>query len=67
MTDLLGNGEGHTLLILTDSESRLIRAALERDAKSHGAELPTAAFNRGIQRGTEKLKADFAARQKAKK
>lgn len=66
MTDLLGNGEGHTLLILTDSESRLIRSVLAEDSGVRVVAAMTA-FNRGVKRGTERLKADSAARQKAGK
>ena len=73
----------HTLLILTDAESRLIRAALEAHlraemdkpadtsvAPSDAADAlmqPLEAFYRGITRGTEKLAAEFAERQRAKR
>jgi hypothetical protein len=65
---LMGNGEGNTLLILTDAESRLIRTALEREEKSDGSPSgPLCAFNRGVQRGTDRIKAEFDAEQKARK
>lgn len=67
---LMGNGEGNTTLILTDAESRLIRELLAPDddilhAEGNGRGL--AAFNRGIQRGTDRIKAEFDAEQKARK
>lgn len=55
----IGNGEGHTLLVLTDAESRLIRDLLLGFPEQH------AAFNRGIRRGTERMAAEF--KQRAKK
>lgn len=68
----IGNGEGHTLLVLTDAESRLIRQLLELEAELAEGDserpIPCAAlraFNRGIQRGTERMAAEF--KQRAKK
>jgi Arc/MetJ-type ribon-helix-helix transcriptional regulator len=64
----------HTLLILTDAESRVVRRALELLAQEsragltrEKAEAPFQAFNRGITRGTERMAAEFAAAQKAKR
>lgn len=64
---LLGHGDGNTLVILTDAESRLIREALceQHDQTSDGAAID--AFNRGVIRGTERIQAEFAELQKAKK
>ncbi len=64
--NLMGNGEGHTLLILTDAESREFKADLE---KAVGLVSPRvmAIFHAGVLRGTERLAAEFAAGQKAKK
>ena len=61
-----------SLLILTDEESRLIRKALEAYCSHQGEEAPARyapleAFNTGMVRGTEKLKAEFAERMKAKR
>ncbi len=61
----------HTLLILTDAESRIIREQLNpQPGRTNSAEHQQqafAAFNRGITRGTEKMAAEFAERQKAKR
>lgn len=63
-------GQGHTLLILTDAESRLLRGALTAYSTVGGGRQPLEAFNRGIQRGTEKMseesKADWKSRTKVK-
>jgi len=60
-----------TLLILTDAESRLIREQLNpqpgRTNSAGHQQQAFAAFNRGIIRGTEKMAAEFAAAQKAKR
>jgi hypothetical protein len=65
---LLGNGEGHTVLILTDAESRLMRAVLNSAGPGEAARVQAAqAFNAGIHRGTERIKAEFDAEQKAKR
>lgn len=68
---LMGNGEGHTLLILTDAESRLIRDTLEAAGSARGemtsADRAVIAFNAGIQRGTDRIKAEFDAEQKRRK
>lgn len=70
----LGNGEGFTTLILTDKESRLIRASLANYADSalslgeHAKDDPaTAAFNAGIQRATARIAEEFAQEQKRRK
>jgi hypothetical protein len=63
----MGNGEGHTCLILTDAESRLIREAFEPSAVQDEREEALDAFNRGIQRATDRIAAEFAAEQKARK
>lgn len=61
-------GQGNTLLILTDAESRLIRNALieHHDQTSEGK--PLDSFNRGIARGTAKMaeesKAEWKGRRK---
>lgn len=67
----IGNGEGHTLLILTDAESRLLRAVLETLDASF-AQQPKcaealAAFNAGIARGTAKIQEEFDQLQRDKK
>lgn len=71
MVNLMGNGEGHTVLILTDAESRLIREQLDgnpgRTNSDAHRSAAFAAWNRGVQRGTEKVKAEFEAEQKARK
>lgn len=71
MPNLMGNGEGHTVLILTDAESRLIRRQLfpepgATNSAGHGAEACDA-FNRGIQRGTDRIATEFKAEQQARK
>lgn len=72
MTRLLGTGEGNTVVILTDKESARIREALTWIEKANGRTSgadggPLDAFNRGIARGTERVKAEFAELQKARK
>lgn len=64
--NLMGNGEGHTLLILTDAESREFKADIEAAA---GLVSPRvmAIFYAGINRGTARLAAEMAAHMKAKK
>jgi hypothetical protein len=66
---VMGNGEGWTTLILTDAESRLIRQVLEVvSAPSTRPEAKTlAAYNAGIQRATDRIKAEFEAEQKRRK
>lgn len=71
MTTLLGNGSGLTALLLTDAESRLIRAQLDpqpgqTNSEQHQREA-LAAYNRGIQRATERIQAEFVEEQKARK
>jgi hypothetical protein len=68
---LLGDGEGHTCLILTDAESRLIRGQLapepgQTNSETHQREA-LAAFSRGIVRGTARVQEEFNERQKAKR
>jgi hypothetical protein len=64
----MGNGEGNTLLILTDDESRLIRAVLGSRGPGDEARLQAeAALHRGIARGTAKLTEEFKAEQQRKK
>ena len=63
---LLGNGEGHTLLILTDAESREFKTALDEATGLVSPKL-LHLWNVGVGRGTEKLAEEFAAGQKAKK
>lgn len=70
------SGQGNTLLILTGAESRRMREFLEwlaANADPMGVENTRAGqvltdFNRGIQRGTDKMteesKAEFKARKK---
>ncbi len=61
----------HTLLILTDAESRLIREQLNpQPGRTNSAEHQQqafAAFNRGITRGTERLAAEFSEEQRKRK
>lgn len=61
------SGQGNTLVILTDAESRLIRLALieHHDQTSEGE--PLDSFNRGIARGTARMAEEFKAEQRAKK
>ncbi len=49
-------GRGHTLLVLTDAESRLVREALS-NAQTGAARMcqAFAAYNAGIQRATERM------------
>ncbi len=77
MTKLMGKGEGHTLLILTDAESQLIREVLDMadtiedemggNESSLKAFRAQRAFRDGIARGTAKLQEEFAELQKAKR
>jgi hypothetical protein len=72
VTRLLGKGEGHTVVILTGEESALIRRVLEEGPVVPDDQLQEAerAFNRGVARGTERIKGEFAelqAEQKARK
>lgn len=67
-------GKGHTLLILTDAESRLIRRELELEAEIAAGDplrpIPAqalAAWRRGIQRGTDKMTEESKAEWKARK
>jgi len=72
---LIGNGEGHTLLILTGEELRLLREWLTHRAMSddpmgtenHASGRCLAAFNAGIARGTAKLQQEFKDEQQRKK
>ena len=66
MTRLLGTGEGNTVVILTDKESALLRELLS-EVEACGDNRGILAFNRGIARGTERVKAEFAELQKARK
>ena len=66
MTRLLGTGEGNTVVILTDKESALIRSLLG-DLLLFGNSEGIDAFNRGVARGTERIKTEFAELQKARK
>ena len=60
-------GQGNTLLILTDAESRMIRNALTSLQQQEGWGDPLMCFNAGIARGTaqmaEESKADWKARK----
>lgn len=60
-------GQGHTTLILTDAESRIIRKLLIElhDQTSDGYGID--AFNRGIARATERMQAEAKADRKANK
>ena len=64
---ITGNGEGLTALLLTDAESRLIREAMHR-AVIGGFESDwfavTDAWGKGIQRATERMKAEEKAGRK---
>ena len=65
-------GQGNTLLILTDAESRLIRQTLTNWEKERGRTAPTEAnaldaFSRGIARGTTKMAEESKADWKARK
>lgn len=60
------SGQGHTILVLTDAESRLLRATLTNYEKERGRAAGVNAldaFSRGIQRGTERMAAEFKAEQ----
>jgi len=64
----LGNGEGFTTVILTDAESRALRRHLEGyGVCDPNGQLALELFNRGIQRATDRIKAEFEAEQKARK
>lgn len=63
MMGLMGNGDGHTLLILTDDESRLLREYL----KGVPNQAFVRAYNAGIARGTAKLAEESKAEQARKK
>lgn len=71
---LMGNGEGHTVVILTGEESMRMREFLSwsaRNADPMGlgdtmAGEAYAAFNRGIKRGTERLQAEATASRRTK-
>ena len=61
-------GQGNTLLILTDSESRLMRAVLNSGGPGEAARTEAAAaFNRGIQRGTARMTEESKAEWKGKR
>jgi hypothetical protein len=69
---IMGNGEGHTCLILTDAESRLIRRVLadaiaQADSLTDGPVQATVAYNRGIQRATDRIAAEFNDEMKRRK
>ncbi len=71
--NLTGNGEGNTVLIITGEESMAMRKFLTWSAQNAdpmglgdtAAGNALEAFNRGIQRGTEKLQAELSASLKA--
>lgn len=66
----IGKGDGNTLVILTDAESRHLRKLLEFAAAPTFAQDWQQAllnFNCGIARGTAKLQEEAAANQKAKR
>lgn len=64
----MGNGEGHTVAIFTDAESRLIREYLTKASfTSLEATAAHSSFNNGIARGTAKLAEEFKAEQAARK
>jgi hypothetical protein len=74
---LMGNGEGNTLLILTDAESRLIREVLDMadtledddggNASSIKAFDAQRAYAAGVKRGTAKLQEEAKAAARARK
>lgn len=67
---LIGNGEGNTLVILTDRESRLLRTFIHEVLLQSNSPVPRAAmlaFDRGIMRGTAKLQQEFKDEQARKK
>lgn len=68
---LMGNGEGYTLLILTDAESRLLREVLEHNERilwpSDARKDALKAYRAGIARGTAKLAEEFKGEQARKK
>ncbi|HKY41365.1 MAG TPA: hypothetical protein VJN18_35775 [Polyangiaceae bacterium] len=66
----IGNGEGHTVLVLTDAESRLIRDVLQTNAECSESPLaPRAvkAWASGVARATERMRAEEKAANKAKR
>lgn len=64
----IGNGEGYTILVLTDAESRLLRSHLVNYSPTTADVVAAqAAFSRGIARGTERMAAEFKDEQKASK
>ena len=64
MTDYIDKeGKGHTMLILTDAESRMLRIVLA----DHALAEPLLAFNRGIQRATERMAQQSKDEWKARK
>lgn len=68
MSNFIGTGDGSTLLVLTDAESRLIRKVLDHPGLIVEPETgPLQAYNRGITRGTALLAREFAEKQQAKK
>jgi hypothetical protein len=63
---LIGNGEGMSLLILTDAESRLLRSVLD-EVEACGDNRGIKVFNAGIARGTAKIQQEFKDTQARKK
>ena len=71
---ITGNGEGYTVLILTDAESRLIRGVLDMadtledddggNASSIKAFNAQRAYAQGLKRATERMKAEEKAGRK---
>ncbi len=60
---VMGDGEGHTTLVLTDAESRLVRNYLT----TQEARLELEAFNRGVHRATARIKAEFDTEARRRK
>lgn len=63
-------GNGHTMLILMDAESRLIRRHLEASAEyfeSEHCRKLVSAWSSGVARATERMRAEEKAGAKAKR
>lgn len=60
-------GQGNTLLILTDAESRLIRKVLDQLVTERAeANQALGAYNNGVSRGTAKMTEESKAEWKAR-
>ncbi len=64
---VMGNGEGWTTIILTNAESLHLRTMIASLYDGKGAGAIQKVIDRGIQRATDRIKAEFDQKQKRRK